>query len=128
MTSYFLHRRMRFNMRRDNLEQTSFYTYIKLAADDFLLDTVTERLGVESLDIDDVLNPLYDLFNPKVDIINALKEQYDLSVHIAVVIEIENGCKPGFTISPAFSHFASSLDAEIDIDLYAYPFSEVEHD
>lgn len=142
------------------MEQTSFYTYIKLAGnDDFPLDEVTKCLQIEptgawrvgdkvrpdrpherfytcwkykvgpvqSLDVDDVLNPLYDAFHSKVDIINALKEQYDLSVHIAVVIEIENGCKPALTIAPAFSRFASSVGAEIEVDLYIYPFSEVEH-
>ena len=127
LTSCFHHRRMRLEMRRYNMEQTSFYTYIKLAGDDdFPLDEVTKRLDVEptttwrvgdkvhpnkllerfytcwkykigpvdSLDVDDVFNPLYDLFNPKVDIINELKEQYDLSVNIALVIEMENGRTP----------------------------------
>ena len=143
------------------MEQTSFYTYIHLAGDDdFSLDEVTKRLGieptttwrvgekvhpnkpherlytcwkhkigpVESLDVDDVLKPLYDLFNPKVDIINALKEQYDLSVKIALVIEMDNGRTPGFAISPAFSRFTSSLDAMMDIDMYVYPFSEEDED
>lgn len=143
------------------MEQTSFYTYIKLAEnEDFPLDEVTKRLGVEptttwrvdekvrphqplerfytcwkykvgpvqSLDVDDVLEPLYAQFYSKVDIINNLKEQYDLSVRIVVVIEIENGCKPALTIAPAFSRFASSVGADIEVDLYAYPYSEVPHD
>ena len=138
------------------MEQTSFYTYIKLAADDFPLEAVTERLGVEptntwkvgdevrrnrslkrfytcwkyqvgpvqSLDVDDVLNQLYDVFNPKVDVINELMQQYDLNVKIVLVIEMENGQTPGLVISPAFSRFTSSLDALIDIDMYVSPFSE----
>ena len=142
------------------MEQTSFYTYMKLAGDDdFSLDEVTKRLAIEptdvwhvgdkvrpnsplerfytcwkykvgpvqSLDIDDVLNPLYDQFHSKVDIINALKEQYNLSVRIVVVIEIENGNKQALTIAPAFSHFASRIGAHIEVDLYAYPY-EVQHD
>ncbi|MEK4386194.1 DUF4279 domain-containing protein [Solibacillus sp. FSL W7-1464] len=139
------------------MEQTSFYTYIKLAADDFPLEAVTERLGVEptntwkvgdevrrnrslkrfytcwkyqvgpvqSLDVDDVLNQLYDVFNPKVDVINELMQQYDLNVKIVLVIEMENGQTPGLVISPAFSRFTSSLDALIDIDMYVSPFSEI---
>ena len=143
------------------MEQTSFYTYIKLAgSDDFPLDEVTKRLQIEptgawrvgekvrpnsplerlytcwkykigpvqSLDVDDVLVPLYEQFHSKADVINALKEQYDLSVRIVVVIEIENGEKPALTIAPTFSQFASSVGAEIDIDLYAYSYSEVAHD
>ena len=138
------------------MEQTSFYTYIKLSADDFPLETVTEYLGVEPtktwkvgeevrpnhalkrfytcweyqvgpvqlLDVDDVLNPLYDLFNPKVDVLNELKKQYDLNIKIALVIEMENGLTPGLVISSAFSRFTSSLDALIDIDMYVSPFEE----
>ena len=59
--------------------------------------------------------------------INALKEQYNLSVRIVVVIEIENGNNPALTIAPAFSHFASRIGAHIEVDLYAYPY-EVPHD
>lgn len=143
------------------MEQTSFYTYIKLTGnDDFPLDEVTERLGIEptttwrigekvrphqplerfytcwkykvgpvqSLDVNDVLVPLYERFHSKVDVINSLKKQYDLSVRIVVVIEIENGNKPELTIAPTFSQFASNFGAEIDVDLYAYAYSEVEHD
>lgn len=142
------------------MEQTSLYTYIKLAADDFPLDVVTERLGVqptktwkvgdkvrpnqplkrfytcweyqigplETLVVEDVLDPLYDLFHPKVDIINELKEQYDLIVKIELVIEMENGRTPGLVISPEFSRFTSSLDAMIDIDMYVYPFSGEDED
>ena len=71
------------------MEQTSLY--IKLAGDDFAL---------------------YNLFNRKVDIINKIREQYDLFVKIALVIEMENGR------TPEFSRFTSSLDAMIDIDMY----------
>ena len=60
--------------------------------------------SVKSLDVDDVLDSLYDLFNQKVDMINALKEQYDLSVNIALVIEVKNGRTLDFFISPLFGH------------------------
>ena len=143
------------------MEQTSFYTYMKLAGDDdFPLEEVTKRLQIEptdawrigdkvrpnsplerfytcwlykigpatSLNVDDVLKPLYEQFHSKVDVINALKEQYHLSVQIDVVIEIEKGETPALTISPAMSQFASSIGADIDIDLYAYAYEEVEYD
>lgn len=139
------------------MEQTSLYTYIQLAGDDdFPLDEVTERLGIEptttwrvgekvhpnkplerfytcwkykigpfeTLVVEDVLDPLLHLFSSKVEIINQLKLKYDLSVKIALVIEMENGRTPGLVISPKFSRFAGSLDAMIDIDMYVYPFSE----
>ncbi|MER1999303.1 MAG: DUF4279 domain-containing protein, partial [Lysinibacillus sp.] len=83
---------------------------------------------VSSLDVADVLAPLYDLFYSKADIINALKAEYDLSVRIVVVIDIENGNKPALTIAPTFSQFASSVGADIEVDLYAYAYSEVPYD
>lgn len=143
------------------MEQTSFYTYIKLVGnDDFPLEEVTARLQIDptdawrigdkastknplgrlytcwqykvgpmqSFNVDDVLKPLYEQFHSKGDVINALKEQYDLAVGIVVVIEIENGEKPALTISPAMSQFASSIGAEIDIDLYAYAYNEASDD
>ena len=138
------------------MEQTTSYAYIKFSGnDDFPLDIVTERLGVqptktwkvgekvhankplkrfytcwiykidklETLVVEDVLEPLYDLFNSKVDTINQLKKQLDLDVKIALVIEIENGRAPGLVISPEFSRFVSSINAFIDIDMYVYQFS-----
>lgn len=138
------------------MEQTSLYAYIQLTGnDDFPLEVVTERLGIqptrtwkvgekvhpdnplkrfytcwkyeiqklETLEVEDVLEPLYNLFHPKVETINQLKQQFDLTVQIELVIEIENGRTPGLAISPEFSRFASSMDALIDIDMYVYSFS-----
>ena len=138
------------------MAETSLYAYIKLMGnDDFPLEVVTERLGIqptrtwgvgekvhpdkplerfytcwiykidqlETLAVEDVLHPLYNLFNPKVEIINQLKQRFNLTVQIELVIEMENGRTPGLVISPEFSRFASSMDALIDIDMYVYPFS-----
>ena len=78
---------------------------------------------LETLVVEDVLDPLYDLFNSKVDTISQLKKQLDLHVQIELVIEMENGRTPGLVISPEFSRFASNINAMIDIDMYVYPFS-----
>ena len=78
---------------------------------------------LETLVVEDVLDPLYNLFNPRVEIINQLKKQFDLTAQIALVIEMENGRTPGLVISPQFSRFVSSMDALIDIDMYVYSFS-----
>jgi len=75
---------------------------------------------LETLVIEDVLDPLHNIFHSKVAIINQLKQQYDLSVKIALVIEMENGHAPGLVISPEFSRFVSSLDAPIDVDMYIF--------
>lgn len=81
---------------------------------------------LETLVVEDVLDPLYHLFHTKVQTMNALKQQFDLTAKIALVIEIENGWTPGLVISPEFSRFASSIDALIDIDLYVHPFRSEE--
>lgn len=81
----------------------------------------TEKL--ETLVVEEVLDPIYDLFHPKVDTINQLKKQFDLDVQLELVIEMENGRTPGLVISPEFSRFASSINAFIDIDMYVHPFS-----
>lgn len=85
-----------------------------------------ESEKLETLDPEDVLRPLLDLFKLKVDIINQLKEQLDLEVQIELVIEIKNGQTPSLVIYPELSDFAAAINALIDIDMYVYTFSESE--
>ncbi len=141
------------------MAQTTLYAYLKLTGnDDFPLEVVTERLGIqptrtwkvgekvhpdkplerfytcwkyetqklETLAVEEVLDPLYHVFHPKVEMMNELKQQFDLTIQIELVIEIEKGWAPGLVISPEFSRFASSLDAYIDVDMYVYPFGQEE--
>lgn len=84
----------------------------------------TEKL--ETLVVEEVLDPLLETFGSKVDIINNLKERLNLNVQIALVITMENGRTPGLVIWPEFSRFASSINAFIDIDMYVGAFSEDE--
>lgn len=89
----------------------------------------TYKVGpVLSFDVEDVLAPLFERFYLKGDIIQALKAQYDLHARIVVVINIENGETPALTIAPAFSQFASNIEADVDIDLYVYSYSEGQYD
>ncbi|MEK4629094.1 MAG: DUF4279 domain-containing protein [Solibacillus sp.] len=78
---------------------------------------------LETLVVEEVLDPIYDIFHQKVDTINQLKKQFDLNVQLELVIIMENGNTPGLVISPEFSRFASSINALIDIDMYVHPFS-----
>jgi hypothetical protein len=124
--------------------------------DDFPVEVVTEMLGVqpttilrmgerindvhtrsftmwryesgtiETLDTDDVLLPLLNVFQYKTDTINRIKEELNLNVRIELVINIINGYTPGLTISPEFGKFLSSIDASLGVDMYVYPFSEPE--
>ena len=81
---------------------------------------------IETLNTDDVLLPILNVFQYKTDIINRIKEELNLNVRIELVITMMNGYTPGLVISPGFSRFASAINASIGIDMYVYPFSEPE--
>lgn len=83
-----------------------------------------ETETLETLVVEEVLDPLLENFSGKVDIINNLKERLNLNVQIALVITMKNGRTPGLVICPEFSRFASSINAFIDIDMYVGAFSE----
>ena len=84
----------------------------------------SERL--ETLDADDVLLPILNVFESKTDIINQLKEELNLDVQIELVITMIDGYTPGLVILPEFSRFASSINAFIDIDMYVESYNEPE--
>ncbi|MER2122045.1 MAG: DUF4279 domain-containing protein [Solibacillus sp.] len=124
--------------------------------DDFPVEVVTEMLGIkptrilrmgerindvrkrsftswqyesetlETLDVDDVLIPILNVFQEKTDSINLIKKELKLNVKVALVITMIDGFTPGLVIYPEFSKFASDINAFIDIDMYVYPFSEPE--
>lgn len=124
--------------------------------DDFPVEVVTEMLGVkptrilrmgerindvrtrsftswqyesetlETLDVDDVLLPILNVFQEKTETINRIKKELNLNVKVALVITMIDGFTPGLAIYPEFSKFASDINAFIDIDMYVYPFSEPE--
>lgn len=124
--------------------------------DDFPVEVVTEMLGIkptrilrmgerindvrkrsftswqyesetlETLDVDDVLIPILNVFQEKTDLINLIKKELKLNVKVSLVITMIDGFTPGLVIYPEFSKFASDINAFIDIDMYVYPFSEPE--
>ena len=81
---------------------------------------------LETLDVDDVLLPILNVFREKTDSINRIKKELNLNIKVALVITIIDGFTPGLVIYPEFSKFASDINAVIDIDMYVYPFSEPE--
>ncbi|MEG0385698.1 MAG: DUF4279 domain-containing protein [Solibacillus sp.] len=144
------------------MDKTSLYAYILFTGnDDFPLDIVTDRLGVqptktwklgdrvkpnhpvnnmlcshtgwrfeidteESLNSDDVLCPILDVFQSKTDIINQLKVELTLDVQLELVVHIYDGNAPALVIDPEFSKFAADINAILDIDMYVYPFNELD--
>ena len=79
---------------------------------------------LESLDTEDVLRPLLEVFQSKTDMINQLKEELNLDVHIELVIQIYDGITPGLVIYPEFSKFAAELNAFLDVDMYVFSSNE----
>lgn len=73
---------------------------------------------LETLDVDDVLLPILNVFQDKTDTINHIKEKLNLNAIIRLVITMIDGHTPGLVISPEFSKFASAINAFIDIDMY----------
>lgn len=85
-----------------------------------------ESQMLETLDVEDVLLPILNVFQDKTDLINRVKEELNLNVRVYLVINIVNGHTPGMTISPELSKLLSSIDAPLGIDMHVYSFSELE--
>ncbi|KGR76281.1 DUF4279 domain-containing protein [Ureibacillus sinduriensis] len=143
------------------MEKTYLCAYILFSGnDDFPLEVITERLGIqptlawkvgerrypnlpnhplqsytgwkfeiqnkETLDTENVLRPLLETFQSKTDVINELKEELFIDVHLELVIQIYDGYTPALVIYPEFSKFAAEINAYLDVDLYVSAFNEPE--
>lgn len=74
----------------------------------------------ESSDINDQLKPLLRSLEGKQKNLIRLKEEYELTYVFMIVIEIENNEKPAMYFEKDIINFASTIDAEIQFDLYIY--------
>ncbi|OZI11123.1 hypothetical protein CEW92_13305 [Bacillaceae bacterium SAS-127] len=75
---------------------------------------------IETLDTEEVFRPIFDLFESKIDVINQLKEEFDLQASVTLVIEVYDGDTPALVIYPTFSAFVAAIDAAIDVDMYVF--------
>jgi len=74
----------------------------------------------KSADINDQLKPLLRSLEGKEKNLIRLKEEYELTYIFMIVIEIENNEKPAMYFEKDIINFASTIDAEIQFDLYIY--------
>lgn len=81
---------------------------------------------IETLEPEEVLLPIFDLFESKTDVMNQLKEEFDLQANIELVIEVYDGYMPGLVIYPKFSTFSAAIDAAIGIDMYVFSLDSEE--
>lgn len=78
---------------------------------------------IETLDVDEVLLPVIHTLKPKVKEIQYLIKAYQLHPKISIVIEIKDGHTPGLVISTESCQFAAEIGANVEIDLYASPYT-----
>ncbi|MEK4092135.1 MULTISPECIES: DUF4279 domain-containing protein [unclassified Viridibacillus] len=74
----------------------------------------------ESLDINKQLDVILKSLKEKTKELLQLKKKYDLQFQFMIVIEIENNDKPAMYLQKNIIDFSSSIDAEIQFDLYVY--------
>ena len=127
--------------------KTTIRAYLSLFSDHFPLEDVTERLGVQptstyrkgdkgkysikketswdfeteemyTLYVSEPINEILDIFESKINLINEIKNDYDLTIKLFIVIVIEDNCSPAIIIDHRLVSFLHAISAEIDIDQY----------
>lgn len=122
------------------------YLYFSFDAEYFEIEKITEELNIEptsvmikkepvpkstawkyridagnDIDLEAYLENLIKLFEPKIDIINGLKEKYDLTTRIQFVIDVDinpEASTPYFRLNKKAIDFLSKTGTEVDFDLY----------
>ena len=84
------------------------------------------EIDKETVDSDEVLCPLLEVFQEKTHIINELVEELKVGVRLQLVMHIYDGNTSGLYIHPAFSQFSAAINADLDIDMYVFPYSDPE--
>lgn len=79
----------------------------------------------ESIDVNKHLQGIVDKLQNKSITINEIKDTYSLECKFFIVITIENGNTPALYMDKEIIKFASSIEAEFDVDLYAKPYKSV---
>ncbi|ENS3478392.1 DUF4279 domain-containing protein [Salmonella enterica] len=74
----------------------------------------------QSLDINVQTEKLLALLINKIDLLLSIKERYDVSFILSLVIEISNRESPAIYWTPETNRFLGRIGAESSIDLYYY--------
>jgi len=73
------------------------------------------------IDLETFLEKLINIFEPKIEIINRLKDEFNLSTRIQFVIDIDinpDSSTPYFGLNKRAINFLSRTETEVDFDLY----------
>jgi hypothetical protein len=77
----------------------------------------------ESLDVNEQLDQLITRLHGKEAIIKEIKELFDVECKFIIAVIIEGGLAPALYLDKEVMRFALGIEAEMDIDLYANPYS-----
>lgn len=122
------------------------YLYFSFDADYFDTDTITKELNIEpsslmikkepapkstswmykinagsEINLVIFLEKLIDILEPKIEIINQLKEKFNLTTRLQFVIDIDinlDSSTPYFGLNKRTINFLSKTGTEVDFDLY----------
>lgn len=122
------------------------YLYFSFDAEYFDTEKITDELNIEptsvmiknepvpkstawkyqidagnEIDLEKYLQELIDIFEPKMEIINRLKNKYDLTTRIQFVIDIDvnpESSTPYFGLNKKAIDFLAKTGTEVDFDLY----------
>ena len=73
-----------------------------------------------SFDINDQLNELIVLLEPKKDILVIIKKDFQVNFVFLILIKIENNEKPAIYFDTKTLNFINGINAEIEVDYYIY--------
>ncbi|GKW05201.1 DUF4279 domain-containing protein [Pectobacterium carotovorum] len=74
----------------------------------------------ESYDINEQTKKLLFLLIDKTDVLDRIKEKYDTTFILSLLVEIENGEKPAIYWTAETNQFLGRIGAESSVDLYIY--------
>jgi hypothetical protein len=122
------------------------YLYFSFDAEYFDTKEITEKLNIEpssvmikkepvpkstawiyqidagnEIDLENFLEKLIDIFEPKAEIINDLKDKLNLTTRLQFVITIDinpDSSTPYFGLNKRTINFLSKTETEVDFDLY----------
>ena len=122
------------------------YLYFSFDAEYFDTNEITEKLNIEptsvmikkepvpkstawiyqidagnEIDLETFLEKLIDIFEPKIEIINTLKDKLNLTTRIQFVIYIDinpDASTPYFGLNKRTIDFLANTETEVDFDIY----------
>ncbi|KFF63651.1 DUF4279 domain-containing protein [Pectobacterium brasiliense] len=74
----------------------------------------------ESYDVNEQTKKLLFLLKDKTDVLDEIKERYDVTFILSLLVEIENGEKPAIYWTAETNRFLGKIGAESSVDLYIY--------